>query len=564
MGTLREKIIESILEKSGIDRSLVEKVALDSKNFNELKEKLIEKNITTEEEILLILSKTYKLPYFDLSKYKISLANKELLPKELALKYKVLPLSRIGDVLTLATANPLDVIAVDDIKIACAFKAVDLVLTNEKEISRKLHILYSEDLAPPSLNEEEELDIDVKSDIYREGYSLDSILKESKRPPIVRIVDLIIYEALKQRGSDIHIEPAESDLIVRYRVDGVLLQGLSLPKINQNAIIARIKIMSSLKITEFRTPQDGRFKIKFQGREIDFRVSTLPVKFGEKIVLRVLDKQNLSKGIAQLGFSKESLELFEEILTAPFGIILVTGPTGSGKSTTLYSVISKINTPDKNIITIEDPVEYQIEGITQIHVNPEIDITFASCLRSVLRQSPDVIMVGEIRDAETADIAIKASLTGELIFATLHTNNAVGALTRLVDMGVEPFLVASSLIASTAQRLVRKLCEECKQEYFINPQLMKRMGFFVTTTEKIYKAGGCKDCHNTGFKGRTALLEVLAIDDMLKDMIVKRTEESKIIEYARNHKNFKSLKEDGLKMCLKGTTSLEEVLRVAG
>ena len=390
--SLKEKIKKRIIASQEA-KEKIERIDKESQSFYEFKERIIKENIISEEELLLILSQEYRLPYLDLDKYKIPKENKDLLPQELAFRYKVVPISKIGEVLTLATSNPLDIVALDDLRLSTSFKKIDLVLAEEKKILKALNYLYSSQPLPQFSEEEVSLESSSVSDI-----DLETLLKESKLPPIVRVVDLIIYEGLRRRASDIHIEPTESDLTIRYRIDGILHHFLSLPKKNQNGIIARLKVMSSLNITEFRIPQDGRFKVKFEGKEIDFRVSSLPTQFGEKIVLRVLDKQNLSYGLKNLGFSQVPLKLFEEALSAPFGIILVTGPTGSGKSTTLYSIINQLNKPDKNIITIEDPVEYQLEGVTQIQVNPEIGLDFAACLKSVLRQSPDIIMVGEIRD----------------------------------------------------------------------------------------------------------------------------------------------------------------------
>ena len=332
-------------------------------------------------------------------------------------------------------------------------------------------------------------------------------------------------------------------------------------------MIARIKIISSLNIAESRLPQDGRFKVKFRNREIDFRVSALPTNFGEKFVLRVLDKESLSIGLERLGFSPKPLEVFREAVKSPFGIILVTGPTGSGKSTTLYSIINQMNTPDKNIITIEDPVEYQVEGITQIQVNSEIGLSFSKGLRSVLRQSPDVIMVGEIRDSETADIAIKASLTGEIIFSTLHTNSAVGAITRLRDMGVESFLLASSLVASTAQRLARKLCDKCKEKYLIEEDVLQRLeidSFWKAHggRREFYRPKGCSYCNHSGYRGRIALLEIIFLDEKIKEMIIEQRAEKEIVDYAGKFKGFNSLREDGILKCGDGVISVEELIRV--
>lgn len=564
MESLKDRITRHILESKDVKKETIKEIDKKSANFYEFREQLIKRSIISDEEILLFLSREYKIPYLDLDKYRLSAESKDLLPKELSFRYKVLPISKIGEVLTLATSNPLDVVALDDLVLSTPFKKIDLVLAKEEKITEGLNKLYSETTVGSFLDEEEaEGGSEVREVSTSAEGGLDTLVNESKLPPIMRVVDLMIYEALKRRASDIHIEPTEGDLEVRYRIDGVLHHGLSLPRRNQSAITARLKIMSVLDITEFRIPQDGRFKVKAEGKEIDFRVSSLPTHFGEKIVLRILDRESLALGLTHLGFSQVPLKMFDEALKAPFGIILVTGPTGSGKSTTLYSVITQINTPEKNIVTIEDPVEYQIEGITQIQVRPEVGLSFANSLRSVLRQTPDVIMVGEIRDSETADIAIKASLTGQFIFSTLHTNNSVGAITRLIDMGVEPFLVASSVIATTAQRLVRKLCPKCKLKEDIDKGLSKRLGLDLWGKE-FFGPKGCGNCNNTGYRGRIALLEVLSFDDTIKGMIIDRASEDEIAAYAREKRSFASFKEDGFGKCQEGVTSVEEVLRVAG
>lgn len=560
MESLKDRIAKKILEIKADKRKAIEQFAKTAATLKELNDNLIKNNIVSEEEILQILANEYKLQYIDLERMSLSPDNKNLIKKDIALRYRVVPVGKEEDKLILASANPLDVVVMDDLRISTAFRNIELVLAKDAAILKILNNFYSEKASPLFLKEEDK--DAVKEVTSGEEIGLENMIKESKLPPIVRVVDLIIYQGLTRRASDIHIEPGEKDLSVRYRVDGVLHQELSLPKKNQSAILARLKIMSSLNITEFRVPQDGRFKVKFEGKEIDFRVSSLPTNFGEKIVLRILDKQSLAVGVKNLGFSPVPLKLFEDALASPFGIILVTGPTGSGKSTTLYSIISQVNTPEKNIITIEDPVEYQMEGITQIPVRAEIKLTFASCLRSVLRQSPDIIMIGEIRDAETADIAIKASLTGEFIFSTLHTNNSVGAITRLIDMGIEPFLVASSLLATTAQRLVRRLCPKCKATDKPDAKLLHRIGF-IGNPEGLFKPQGCSYCNNRGYRGRTALLEILSLDDTIREMIIKRKSEEEITEYARAKRSFMSLREDGFNKCLEGITTIEEVLRVA-
>jgi len=459
----------------------------------------------------------------------------------------------------MATANPLDVVIYDDIKIITSVDKLDLVVSDEEDIVKALGVLYKTE---EGINEVlQGGDTFEVSEVAEEKDSLETLINESKRPPIVRAIDLIIYNALKKRASDIHIEPCQDRLLIKYRVDGVLNEEFSFPKRDQQAVIARLKIISNLDITESRFPQDGRFRVRFENREIDFRVSSLPTHFGEKFVLRVLDKASLSMGLEKLGFSPSPLKLFEEGLSAPFGIALVTGPTGSGKSTTLYSVINQLNTADKNIVTIEEPIEYHIEGITQMQVNHEIGLTFASGLRAVLRQSPDIIMVGEIRDSETADIAIKASLTGQFIFSTIHTNNSVGAITRLVDMGIEPFLLASSLVTSSAQRLVRRLCPKCKEKYRIEDAVLKRLEIDCAKKD-FFRAKGCTYCSHLGYHGRIAVLEVLLLDDRIREMIVERRTEDDIIEYAVKTHRFLSLKEDGVKKCMDEETSLEEIIRV--
>ncbi|MFH1767672.1 MAG: GspE/PulE family protein [Candidatus Omnitrophota bacterium] len=565
MESLIEKLIDYIVEYKKVDRKELNVIQEAARNFKEFSDRLLKEKVISEEDILLLLSREYSLPYLDLDKYRLQPENKNLLPKDMALRYKVLPISKIGNVLTLATADPLNIVIFDDLKLTTFFKKIDLVLAKEDKIVAALNKLYSNDTNIVSLLKEDKEDDAEVSEITNidENKGLETLIKESNLPPIVRVVDLIIFEGLQKKVSDIHIEPMEDKLTVRFRVDGILHQGLSLPKRNQSAVLARLKIMSSLNITEFRLPQDGRFKVRFEGREVDFRVSSLPTNFGEKIVLRILDRQRLATGIRRLGFSEKPLKLFEKAVRSPFGIILVTGPTGSGKSTTLYSIINQLNNPEKNIITIEDPVEYQIEGITQTQVKPEIGLTFASCLRCVLRQSPDIVMIGEIRDNETADIAIKASLTGEFIFSTLHTNSSVGAITRIVDMGVEPFLVASSLVASTAQRLLRTLCPKCKVKGDIDRSILRRLGLSCQEGE-FFQPQGCNYCGHTGYHGRIALLEVLYLDDTMREMIIKRASEYDILEYARAKNVFSSLVEDGFAKCITGVTTVEEVLRVAG
>jgi type IV pilus assembly protein PilB len=474
------------------------------------------------------------------------------------------PISRLGGTLTVAMSDPLNIFLMDDLKTLTSYK-IDPVIATENDLKEAINKYYGVQTQEIAKIIEEMPDIDdveVESS-DEEKIDVSEMAEESQSAPIVKVVSLTLNEALKRRAGDIHIEPCEKSLRIRYRIDGGLVDALTLPKKNQNAVIARVKIMSKLDITETRIPQDGRFKISFEGKEIDFRVSVLPTTFGGKIVLRVLDKSSLSIGLDKLGFLPGPLKTFKEAMSRPYGMILVTGPTGSGKSTTLYSIINQINSPERNIVTLEDPVEYEVAGITQIQAKPEIGLTFANGLKSVLRQSPDVVMVGEIRDFETADIAIKASLTGQLILSTLHTNDASGAITRLIDMGVEPFLVASSLALSSAQRLMRKICPGCKEPAEIPKNVFERLSI---DPKKIggtfYKGKGCQRCSKTGYYGRIGILEALLINDKVRDMIMKRVSSDDIKAYAIKELGMKTLRDNAIENLALGNTTLEEVLRV--
>ncbi|MDD5348429.1 MAG: GspE/PulE family protein [Candidatus Omnitrophica bacterium] len=527
----------------------------------------MQEHIVSEEELLSLLSNRLYIPTLHLAKYRFDQDIVKVIPEHMSRQYKVIALSRMGTTLTVAMADPLNIFALDDLRVVTGCD-VDIVLSPEEEIERAIQTQYS--AAPKGMEEilkddqtlapgAEKGDVELLRD---EELELSSALKESEKPTIVKLVDLMLTEALTKRASDIHIEPEIDGLRVRYRIDGALHEVIRIPKRNQNAIIARLKIISNLNITENRVPLDGRFKVRFEGKEVDFRVSSLPTTFGQKFVLRLLDKGNLSIGLDKLGFSEQPMRIFKEAVTKPFGMILVTGPTGSGKSTTLYSVLNQLNTVERNIVTIEDPVEYQLEGITQIAVRADIGLTFASALRSVLRQSPDVIMVGEIRDSETADIAIKASLTGQLFLSTLHTNDSLTSVTRLVDMGVEPFLVASSLVMVCAQRLCRRICPKCKKVIEVNADYLKGIGFPLDEKVVFYKADGCKYCGNTGFYGRIAILEAILIDDRLREMIMRRQSLDDIKKYALDTLGMKLLRDDAFLKVKNGMTTIDEALRI--
>ncbi|MCK5451465.1 MAG: type II/IV secretion system protein, partial [Candidatus Omnitrophica bacterium] len=453
---------------------------------------------------------------------------------------------------------------IDDIA-SVTGSSIKLILSTRHDIEEAIGNFFKsgeEDLS--AIIEEEEEDVDIEIVGKFQDVDVSEIKKESTAAPIVKMVDLMISEAMKKRASDIHIEPQEGMLKVRYRIDGELHEAFDLPKQNQNAILARLKIMSNMDITESRVPQDGRFRVKFGMKDIDFRVSALPTSFGNKIVLRALDKSNLSVGLDALGFLPEPLADFKTAIARPFGIILVTGPTGSGKSTTLYSVLNQMNTPEKNIVTIEDPVEYQVAGITQIAAHADIGLSFAMGLRAILRQSPDVIMVGEIRDIETADIAIKASLTGQLVLSTLHTNDAIGSITRLANMGVEPFLIASSLIMACAQRLLRRICPNCKTETKISKEVLSEIREKYPQAKdvnKFYIGKGCSKCGKTGYSGRLGTLETLLVTDELREMINRGEPEEKLKAYLKTQ-GMKTLRDNSMVKFFNGDTTLEEVLRV--
>jgi len=569
MKALKENLIEILLQNKLVTKEqLNHALEIQKAKGISLRKVLVQEKLISEDELLSLLSSRLYIPTLRLTKFKFDQEIVKLIPEHTARQYRVIAFSRIGNTLTVAMADPLNIFAVDDLKVITNCD-IDIVLSPEDEIDKAIEtqygggakgmeeILREDSLRQQSSSEKQEVEL-----MKEEEIELSTVLKESERPLIVKLVDIILTEALAKRASDIHIEPEIDGLRVRYRIDGALHEIIKLPKKNQNAIIARLKIIANLNITESRIPLDGRFKVKFEGKEIDFRVSSLPTTFGQKFVLRVLDKGNLSIGLDKLGFSPDPLRVFKEAITKPFGMLLVTGPTGSGKSTTLYSVLSQLNTPERNIITIEDPVEYQLEGITQIQVKPDIKLDFAMALRSVLRQSPDVIMVGEIRDAETADIAVKASLTGQLFLSTLHTNDSLSSINRIIDMGVEPFLVASSLVMVCAQRLARKMCPKCRVPIQVPIEHLKEIGFPLNEKVIFYKSEGCKYCNNTGFYGRIAILEAVLIDDHLREMIMKRQSLDAIKEYALKEMHMKTLRDDAFIKVKEGLTTLDESLRI--
>lgn len=537
------------------------KALLIQKNSGlDLKKILISEGFLSEDELLGLISYYLYVPCLDLLKFRVDVEVVKLLPENLARKYQILLLHRIGDIVVAATAEPLDVITLDNLRLSFTYE-IRQILGKEGQIMACIDKYYSSDQALNEILETGGLDIEKLS--LAGDYQSQDMLQESQKQPIIEAVNLIIGEAVKKRASDIHIEALEESILVRYRIDGILHEAYDLPKKSQMGIVARLKILSGMDITKSYVPQDGRFDMLFSGnREIDFRVSSLPTIFGEKFVLRILDKVNSIVKLESLGFSPRQLGLLREAASKDHGMILITGPTGSGKTTTLYSLLAEITTIHKHIITVEDPVEYQIDGISQTQVKSEIDLTFAAVLRALLRQTPDVIMIGEIRDGETADMAIKSSLVGQLILSTLHTNDAVGAFARLKDMGIERYLIASSLLLVCAQRLCRKICPHCKEQLeFLPKSIIKEFGS-QTEGRKFYYGKGCGDCNNTGYKGRVALLEALKVDDAIKNMIIRKTSLDKVKEFALEEKRLITLRDDGLDKASGGVTTLDEILRV--
>ena len=475
-------------------------------------------------------------------------------------QYSIVPVGGDENEVLVATSNPSNISALKQLQY-CYARPIKIIFVPESEVLNAINAIRTTLMSDRSsdLSNDKEKD----DDDFEDNLKIDVTDAEDDDAPIIRYLNAIIFKASKSRASDVHIESYEDSLKVRFRIDGVLHDVAKEDKAFQASIISRVKVMAGLNIAEKRLPQDGRIGIKIAGKDVDIRVSTIPTQFGERVVMRLLDKSATVLDLEQVGLQGENLRAVEKLIDKPNGIILVTGPTGSGKTTTLYSCLTKINTPDKNILTVEDPIEYQLNGIGQMQVNPKIDFTFASGLRAILRQDPDVVMVGEIRDGETAEIAIQASLTGHLVLSTLHTNDSAGAISRLLDMGSEPFLVASSLLAIMAQRLVRRLCPNCKEEYEISDEELAELGLrgAKISSRKIYRRGStaCEQCQNTGYKGRSGIHELLIINDEIRALILQKTDSSSIKNAAMKH-GFKTLRQDGGNKVLAGITSVEEVL----
>jgi len=548
------------------------KQALDyqKKNGGRLGTCLVKMGLVSDDDITAVLSRQYGVPSINLKFYEVDPAVIKLVPQETAVRYQIVPLSRVGSTLTIAMTDPTNVFAMDDIKFMTGFN-VEPVVASETAISEAIHKFYGE------VESVEELDKVMKDLTGEEADALElaaeetemdlaSLSKAAEEAPIIKLCNLILTDAVKRGASDIHVEPYEKEYRVRFRIDGILQNVMAPPMKLKDAMTSRIKIMSKLDISEKRLPQDGRIMIKYlkdgKKKELDFRVSTVPTLFGEKIVLRLLDKENLRLDMTKLGFEPEALTKFERQILKPYGMVLVTGPTGSGKTNTLYSSVARLNTPETNIMTAEDPVEFQLPGINQVQMKEQIGLNFASALRAFLRQDPNIILVGEIRDFETAEIAVKAALTGHLVLSTLHTNDAPSTISRLMNMGIEPFLVATSVNLICAQRLVRRICVQCKEPLQIQSEALTEAGFSPEEAMKttVQHGKGCATCNNTGYKGRVGLYEVMEINDELRELILVGASALELKKKAMEQ-GMITLRRSGLQKVASGLTTMEEVLR---
>jgi len=535
MAIAQKKLLgESLVEKGLITAEQLIQAELEARaDVKPLRKILTKKGLISEEDLTAFLSQEFDLPLVDLTNYLIDPEITDLIPEALARKHLLIPILRIGNDLTVAMVDPSDVFALDELHMKTGF-SIEPALAAETEVKKALDQHYSVKGTMEEVIENLDREkLEIKPGQETELKKLKGIVEE---PPVIKLVNIMVVEAVRQGASDIHIEPEEDTLKIRFRIDGLLHERTGPPKYLQSAVISRIKVMADLDISERRVPQDGRIQMKMEGRDIDIRVSCIPTIYGENVVLRLLDRSQVILELKQLGFSPSILTQYKKLICAPHGIILVCGPTGSGKTTTLYACLNTINSEDKNIITIEDPIEYHLAGIRQMQVNPKIGLVFAEALSSILRQDPDVIMVGEIRNVETAKAAVQAALTGHLVFSTLHTNDAPGAVTRLLDMGVEPFLISSSVIGVLSQRLVRTICAECKGK-------------------------GCKGCLQTGFRGRIGIYELMIPSEKIRGLITTKASADEIRK-AAIEEGMQLLREDGQKKINEGITTKEEVMRV--
>ena len=566
-----ERIADALVEDGLLSMGQVEELLEQQKKEGARLVKLIvDKAYVSEQDLAVCMGRVLNVPPVNLARISIPAEIADLLPRETEYNHKVVPVALLENKLFLAMADPLNVLALDDVKRITKFEIAPLI-SSEKAIADKLTAIDSakgggsmEDIIQDA-QKQSDAEADTVESIKEaiEEVNLDKLAASSEEAPVIKLANLIIVQAIKDRASDIHLEPFEKNMRLRYRVDGVLMDATPPPKQMQLALASRFKIMSSLDIAERRLPQDGRMRVKVSGKDYDLRVSVLPTVHGEKIVLRVLDKSNLTASIDKLGLDPDTFKQFKAAIDAPHGLILVTGPTGSGKTTTLYSALNELNSPQWNIVTVEDPVEFQVPGINQVPTKKDIGLTFANALRSILRQDPDIVMIGEIRDTETAEIAIEAALTGHQVLSTMHCNDAPGAIARLDDMGIAPFLISSSVILSCAQRLLRRICSHCKESVTYPAKMFEDLGIDPATFQgvQLYRGRGCERCKNSGYSGRMAIIEAMTISDQIRKLIIARASTREMAKVAIKE-GMHTLRMAGLDRAREGSSTLEQVLLI--
>jgi type IV pilus assembly protein PilB len=576
MASLKDRIKEILIRDNLIEPAALEQ-ALDEqrRTGKELSSILTQRKLIHEDVLTQVLSEGLELPPINISRLKIDPGVIHLIPSEMAQKYRVMPISLLGENLTLAMADPLNIFAIDNVK-ALTGLTITPIIGRVKDVEASIQKYYGNASPTSGRPENQETFEDIMKDIkdteepelVRDGAGTEkgAVEELTGEAPIIKLADTIIQQAVFARASDVFIEPLEKEMRVRYRVDGVIREIDRMSKVLHAPLISRIKVISNLDISEHRLPQDGRFKTIISGnKEVDFRVNVLPTITGEKIVLRVLDQNNSILDLEKLGFEPKSMERLKECADRPHGMILTCGPTGSGKTTTLYSVLKYVDSPESNIVTVEDPVEYQMKGLNQVNVKAAMGLTFSASLRSILRQDPDIIMIGEIRDAETLDIAVKAALTGHLVLSSLHTTTAAGSVIRMMNMGIEPFLICSSVLAIVAQRLLRRVCEHCKEKYVLLPGVAQKVGLKTLYPDhkefQLYRGKGCQKCMKNGYKGRVGIHEILSFTQKIRDLVLSRAGEYKI-KHGGREEGMHTMREDGLMKAMAGLTTLEEVLRV--
>jgi len=561
-----ERIADVLIEEGLLlPNQLEEAISIQKSEGGRLLKILTDRQFVTEQDMVFSIGRCLNTPPVNLARLRVPEEVMSIVPREMAKANKLVPIARLDGKLFVAMAEPTNVRAVDDLKRRVQLEIVPMIATERAVLDTLAGVHGAGNMSQVLRQVSDEAaqgaeSVEVQG-AKREEIDLDRLAHDSEDAPVIKIVNLILAQAVKEKASDIHIEPFQNTLKLRYRIDGELIPAESPPKALQLAITSRIKILAGLNIAERRVPQDGRFRIRVLGKEIDLRISILPTAHGEKIVIRILDKGTLSGSIDQMGMDADTLEKFRKAIDAPHGMILVTGPTGSGKTTTLYSVLHELNSPQYNIVTVEDPIEYELAGINQVAVRADIGLDFSSALRSILRQDPDIVMVGEIRDNETADIAVKAALTGHQVLSTLHTNDAAGAITRLDDMGIEPFLISSSILMTCAQRLVRRVCSNCKEQFVPEAEMLAKMGLTENKEAVFYQGSGCDRCKGRGYVGRAALIEALPVSESIRRLIIKRASAAVIKNQAVTEK-MKTLRMVGIEKALEGVTTLEEVWRV--